>query len=85
MTGDNQHVTEQSEVVVISVKPHIVGDVLEEIATSASEDQLFVSVAAGVTIKSIEEVSTSKYSFSKNKQCNALINFHSDSPSSWFT
>lgn len=50
-------VTESSDVVVISVKPNMVNSVLEEISPVASNEQLFVSIAAGVTIEQLEKVS----------------------------
>ena len=46
----------RSRVVVISVKPHILPTVLKEVAPHVTEDHLIVSIAAGVTIKTIEEV-----------------------------
>lgn len=49
-------VVEESDVVFVSVKPGVVPTVLEEVKTIAS-NKLFVSVAMGITVKQIENVS----------------------------
>lgn len=53
-TTDNQQAVEGADVVVIAVKPHIVADALEDIASALAEDQLVVSLAAAVPIRRIE-------------------------------
>ena len=53
---DNCDVVKRSRVVVISVKPHILPTVLKEVASHVTKDHLIVSIAAGVTIKTIEQV-----------------------------
>jgi len=53
-TADNAEAAEGADVVVIAVKPHIVADALEEIASALAEDQLVVSLAAAVPIRRIE-------------------------------
>ena len=45
---------DQAEIVIVAVKPHIVPSVLQEIAAHGST-ALFVSVAAGVTLDTIEQ------------------------------
>jgi pyrroline-5-carboxylate reductase len=55
ITQDNLEVAENSDVVVLAVKPHIIPTILKQIAPVADTDQLFISIAAGVTIKSLEE------------------------------
>ncbi|RUS73399.1 hypothetical protein EGW08_018838 [Elysia chlorotica] len=55
-TMDNREVVSNSDLIVVAVKPHIVQPVLREVHQVVSPDkQLFVSIAAGVTIKSMEE------------------------------
>ena len=43
--------------VVVAVKPHIVSQVLDEIAPEVTSDTLIVSVAAGVTLDKLQQVS----------------------------
>ena len=47
---------QDSKVVVVAVKPNVVPSVLREVSPVVTRDHLFVSIAAGVRIKSIEEV-----------------------------
>lgn len=57
-TQDNKEVVANSDLVVIAVKPNVVNRVLQEIAPVVRpQRQLFVSIAAGVTIRAIEQVS----------------------------
>ena len=57
VTSSNAEVVKNSEVVWIATKPHAIPRVLQEISSVAQPDQLFISVAAGTTIKTLEEVS----------------------------
>jgi len=55
-TQDNKQVVTDSELVVLAVKPSVVSTVLEEVAPNVViERQVFVSIAAGVTLKSLEQ------------------------------
>ncbi|KAH9508285.1 Pyrroline-5-carboxylate reductase 2 [Bulinus truncatus] len=55
-TKDNKLVVEKSEVIIIAVKPNIVSCVLKEVSPVVfTEKHLFVSIAAGITIKAIEQ------------------------------
>lgn len=53
--ASSAEVVRNSDLVVVAVKPHILPIALQEVATAA-DDKLFVSIAAGVTIKSIEQM-----------------------------
>lgn len=55
-THDNVDVVHNSDVVILAVKPPQVRKVTAEIAPSLSRDQLLVSIALGITIRSIESV-----------------------------
>ena len=44
-----------ADVIILCVKPQVVNEVLTEIQSSLSEKQLFISVAAGVPIKGLQE------------------------------
>lgn len=56
MTCNNQETVQDSRVVVVAVKPNVVSTVLREVSPVVTKDHLFVSIAAGVKIRSIEEV-----------------------------
>jgi len=56
-TADNAELVEHSDVVVLAVKPNVVGPVLEELFGAGSVDptrSLWVSIAAGVRIAALE-------------------------------
>ncbi|XP_037966047.2 pyrroline-5-carboxylate reductase isoform X1 [Plutella xylostella] len=53
---ENAPVVERSEVVIVSVKPDVVGPVLREVAAApGTRNKLFISVAMGVSIATIEK------------------------------
>ena len=49
----NAQVVQQSETVVLSVKPQVMSDALESIAGQGSEGTLFISIAAGIRVPKI--------------------------------
>ncbi|KAL7096693.1 hypothetical protein ACP275_10G095300 [Erythranthe tilingii] len=51
----NSQVVEQSDVVIFSVKPQVVKDVVLQLKPLLSEKQLLVSVVAGVKLKDLQE------------------------------
>lgn len=51
----NNEVVEESDVVVLSVKPQVVKDVVLQLRPLLSENQLVVSVVAGVKLKDLQE------------------------------
>ena len=51
---DNLFAAKQAEVIILAVKPLIVPDVCEQIS-SVITDQMFISVAAGITTQSIQQ------------------------------
>ena len=67
LTKINTEVVLQSDIIVIAVKPAIVSLVLDEIKASLSPEQLqskcFISIAAGVSIDSLETKLSSGVSF----------------------
>jgi len=52
--GGNREAAEQAGVIVLAVKPYMVGIVLDEIREVLRPDQILISVAAGVPIEFIE-------------------------------
>lgn len=55
-THDNVEITHKSDVIFLAVKPPLVRTVAAEVAPSLSKDKLVVSIALGITIRSIESV-----------------------------
>jgi pyrroline-5-carboxylate reductase len=53
--SENIPAAHSSNVVVICVKPQIIKEVLAEIGPKIREDQLIISIAAGITVKSIKK------------------------------
>ena len=51
----NRQCVSLSDVVILAVKPQILKEVIEEISTATPKDALVISIAAGVSIRSIEE------------------------------
>ena len=55
VTSDNAEGVRDASIVVIAVKPQDIGELLGEIGSSIGEKQTIVSVAAGITTRSIED------------------------------
>lgn len=53
-TSDNLELVSLADIVVLAVKPQIVGPVLKEIVEAVDSSKLVISIAAGVTLKHIE-------------------------------
>ena len=53
--NDNVEVSSASDVVILAVKPQSMHPVLSQIAGKISSSQLVISIAAGITLKSIEK------------------------------
>ena len=53
-TTDNSEVVATSDIVILSVKPNIVPEVLSEVTESVTPKHLVVSIAAGVTLSRLE-------------------------------
>jgi pyrroline-5-carboxylate reductase len=56
VTCNNQETVQDSKIVVVAVKPHVVSSVLKEVSPVVTKEHLIVSIAAGVKIRSIEQV-----------------------------
>jgi len=59
-TNDNVEISHKSDVIFLAVKPPLVRTVASEIAPSLSKDKLVVSIALGITIRTIESLLPSK-------------------------
>jgi len=54
-TKDNREAVEKSDVIVLAVKPQVIGKVLSEIKDVVTRDKVIISIAAGITTGFIEE------------------------------
>jgi pyrroline-5-carboxylate reductase len=54
-TTNNAEAAEEADVVILSVKPQVMGDVLSSIKPVVGKDQLVISTAASVTTHNIEQ------------------------------
>ncbi len=52
---DNAAVAQKAETVILATKPNMLPEVLPEIRSGITEEKLLISIAAGVSIRSIEE------------------------------
>jgi pyrroline-5-carboxylate reductase len=55
VTTDNRKAVKDADIVLLGVKPQVIGDVLKEIAPELSPDTLIISVAASVPTSYIEQ------------------------------
>lgn len=53
-TKDNCEVVRESQTIVLAVKPQILNQVLAEITPEVTKEKLFISIAAGVTLRRLE-------------------------------
>ena len=58
-THDNKEVVRSSDVVILAVKPYMVPKILFDESPLIHTNHLVISIAAGVTISQIEQVTTS--------------------------
>ena len=73
-TVSNCEVVEANEVVYVAVKPNTVGQVLDDVAPVVTNRTLIVSIAAGITINSMQKVNvTPVCGFSMMGVCSSWI------------
>lgn len=53
---NNSEVIQQSDIVIFCVKPFVIKDVLKELKNDISETQTIMSIAAGISTNTIEEI-----------------------------
>lgn len=54
-TNSNDELIKQVEIVLLAIKPQVINKVLAEIAGSLNPEQLLLSIAAGIPLKTIED------------------------------
>lgn len=55
-TENNSELVLESEMIVLAVKPQVLGDVINEISDTVSDNKLIISIAAGQSISRIENM-----------------------------
>ncbi|HER62780.1 MAG TPA: pyrroline-5-carboxylate reductase [Desulfobacteraceae bacterium] len=55
VAADNRTLVEQGELILLAVKPQVVGAVLDEIRPVFAQDKLLVSILAGISTTSLEQ------------------------------
>ena len=63
-TQDNREVTANSDVIILAVKPNIMGTILEELKNDITSEHLVVSIAAGIPLNFMES--------SLNEECRVI-------------
>jgi len=53
-SADNKHAVQESTVVILAVKPQIMPMILEEIAPVVNSEKLVISIAAGITLQTLQ-------------------------------
>jgi pyrroline-5-carboxylate reductase len=56
VTGSNTELVRSSSVVVLSVKPQVIREILEEVRAEIRDDHLVISIAAGIPLKLVRDV-----------------------------
>lgn len=55
-TTENSEVAKNSDVIVMAVKPFVLKNVLKELKPYITKDKVIISIAAGISIKDMEEI-----------------------------
>ncbi|WP_271006252.1 pyrroline-5-carboxylate reductase [Listeria seeligeri] len=58
LTTSIEELVEQADIIILSVKPYTIPEVLTIIKNKLSKDKIIISVAAGVTIQDLESLTT---------------------------
>lgn len=53
---DNKYLTENSDILILGVKPNMISGVLEDIRAYIKDETIIISIATGVTLKTMEEI-----------------------------
>jgi pyrroline-5-carboxylate reductase len=53
-SADNKHAVQESTVVILAVKPQVMPMILEEIAPVVNSETLVISIAAGITLQTLQ-------------------------------
>jgi pyrroline-5-carboxylate reductase len=53
-SADNPRVVQESDVVILAIKPQTMPEVLQTIAPAVTQDKLIISIAAGITLQTLQ-------------------------------
>ncbi len=56
VTTDNNQVVNSSKIILFAVKPFVIRDIMNDIKTSITKEHIVLSIAAGISINTIEEI-----------------------------
>lgn len=56
LTSDNRKAAKNADIIILAVKPQVISSVLQVLKHVVSQDQLIISIAAGVEIKTIKSI-----------------------------
>ncbi|OGW08560.1 MAG: pyrroline-5-carboxylate reductase [Nitrospinae bacterium RIFCSPLOWO2_12_39_16] len=56
ITADNRDVVKKADIIILSVKPQIIAKVVKEVKDLVDRKKLIITIAAGVTINSIQDM-----------------------------
>ena len=60
ISSSNKELIQQVDIILLAVKPQVIGKVLMEIASGLKPEQLLLSIAAGVSLKIIEDATKNR-------------------------
>ncbi len=70
-------VVENSDIIVLAVKPQNYAEVLEQLSASVDESKTFVSIAAGISIAYVQNAlkCNAQHTFASKKRCVSALSF----------
>lgn len=60
ITTDTEKLVEQADIIILAVKPYTIPEILTSVKEQLTPDKIIISVAAGVTIQDLEELTSAK-------------------------
>lgn len=60
ITTDTEKLVEQADIIILAVKPYTIPEILTSVKEQLTPDKIVISVAAGVTIQDLEELTSAK-------------------------
>ncbi len=63
--SDNKKACQKADIIILAIKPQILVSILKEIKESVQEDQLIISIAAGISINKIKSILSKKQAIAR--------------------
>ncbi len=57
---DIEHLVISSRIIILAVKPHLIGKILQQVSPLLTSDKVIISVAAGISMKSLQNSTQNK-------------------------